>query len=88
MINGVGYFNKLIDIVTNDKIKFIDDEFNLISSNLGKKNYFDMSNFISKFVILRLIHKNSNKTITEKLVITNIKCNSDRVTKNTSNTNI
>jgi len=84
MINNVGHFNKLVDIVKNDRLKFLDDEFKLITDNLGGKNFFDMSKFISKFIVLRMVHKNDNKAIIERLYIMNVNVDNERIIKKTN----
>jgi len=71
ILNGRGYFNKLIDIVTDDTIKFM-SKFQFILSNLNRKNFFEKSNFISKFIVLRQTHINSTKQVAEKLSINNV----------------
>ncbi len=63
---GTWYFNKFRDIVADSDLAFIDDDKNIISGNLNNsKAFFDNSNFISKFVIVRLQKTNDtdNKTI-------------------------
>ena len=81
IVDNIGHFNALKDVVTNDKIKFMDTSFNFITSNLGQRNFFDMSIFISKFIVLRMVHINSDKVITEKIYITDVDAIFDRQTK-------
>jgi hypothetical protein len=85
IVNNKGHFNKLIDIVKDDKERFMDSNYNLINSNLGQKNFFEKSNFISTFIVIRLLHKN-DKPIAEKLFIINVSNNSERLHKENTNT--
>jgi hypothetical protein len=76
IILGKGFFNLLIDKVLNKNLLFIDKEqFEIINSNITDKNFFDLSKFISKFAVLRMIHTNSNKVKTEKIIVNNVKSN-------------
>ena len=58
-VQNVWSFNEILDYVDNPNAIIIDREFKLNTSNLSNKDYYDLSNFISTFAVLRLIHKNN-----------------------------
>ncbi len=55
-------FNKFRDLVKDTTLPFLDEDGNLINTNINiNKSWFDKSKFISKFVIVRLIYNNVNQ---------------------------
>lgn len=64
--HGKWYFNEFRDLVADSNVVFINDEKEVVTSNISNsKAFFDNSNFISKFVIIRLLKTNTsdNKTL-------------------------
>ena len=53
-------FNKLLDAVINDREPFLDNFMPNDNVALNRKNWFDMSQFICKFVTVRLYSNNNN----------------------------
>lgn len=64
-VDGVWYFDKLNDIVINDKQAFLDDNKEIITANVDKtlKDWFDNSDFISTYFVVRLYYSNENRKI-------------------------
>lgn len=55
-------FNNFRDIIINQDNAFLDIKNQLINTNLNSlKEWFEQSKFISKFVVVRLIHDNQNQ---------------------------
>lgn len=72
IIHSKGYLNYISDNVKDDTLPFIDEfTFSFINSNLTLKNFYNISKFISNFVVLRLIHTNTKDT-SETYIINNI----------------
>lgn len=63
-------FNDIRDAVIDNKAKFLDKNYNFISTNISKnlKSWFEYSEFISKFMVARLISNKSNR----RTVISNV----------------
>ena len=61
-INDTWYFNEVDDAVVDDTLPILDSDLNPISNNVSKnlKDWFDISKFICKFVVIRLIYNNTN----------------------------
>lgn len=60
--SGDWYFNGIMDAVVNNLIAFLDNDKELIVTNVSNnlKDFFDLSEFICKFVVVRLIIDNVN----------------------------
>jgi len=61
----IATFDKFKDIVINNTIPILDSRYDFIINNLKSKNWFENSNFISKFVIIRLVHNNTGMSLSE-----------------------
>lgn len=54
------YFNHIEDIVINDKLPFMNEDGSLIDSNLNiDKDWFDKSDFLCKFAMIKFVYMNS-----------------------------
>jgi hypothetical protein len=60
--NDTWYFNDISDNVVNDRLPILDTNIMPISTNVAKnlKNWFDISQFICKFVVVRLVYNNAH----------------------------
>ena len=61
-INDIWYFNEINDNVVDDQSAILDEELNPIEENVSKnlKNWFEISKFICKFVVVRLLYNNTH----------------------------
>lgn len=70
------FFNNFRDGVLNNKLPIIDDEGNVITSNvqINSKDWFDLSKFITKFMVIRLQGDNPiyDTDKQDKIILTNI----------------
>jgi nuclear transport factor 2 (NTF2) superfamily protein len=57
------YFSVIRDAVLDNKSKFLDSNYDLINTNISKtlKSWFETSEFISKFMVVRLITNKSDR---------------------------
>ena len=61
--NSEWYFNTFRDLQINENLPVINDNGDVITSNINNsKNWFDKSIFISKFIVVRLIMNNTSNT--------------------------
>jgi len=58
-VENIWSFNNILDAVLDVNVPIISSYFELNLSNLNLKDYWDMSNFIGTFVVVRLIHNNN-----------------------------
>jgi len=64
-IQNTWSFNNILDSVDNPNDIIINRDFSINASNIIIKDYYDMSNFIGIFAVVRLIHQNNPVIIGE-----------------------
>lgn len=75
--DGEWIFNDISDLLTTPNSKFLDANFDIISTAINNlKNWYEKSKFISKFIIVRLIYTNNGN---KKLIISDVNINAKSV---------
>jgi len=62
------YFNNILDMVNYNNLPFLDSNKEPISNQFFTKNWYNLSNFISNYFIIRFTYNGSNKLIITDII--------------------